>query len=190
MTVTQLHRASESDSGFTISDLFDFSMPGDGHLYEIFEGKLIVSPPPAMPHIFVTADLRDMLFSAKPSGLTIVEGAAIVASENDYYIPDLMVLPDSARGEVRRGVRPDEVRLAVEVISPSSASYDNLMKRHLYAKAGLAHYWIADPRARTIRVLKLEDSSYLDLELVGVGQSYTVHEPFEVTIEPAKVFRQ
>lgn len=43
--------------------------------------------------------------------------------------------------------------LVVEILSPSTAGRDLVLKRKLYAKYGVKEYWVADPGARSIEVL-------------------------------------
>ena len=50
----------------------------------------------------------------------------------------------------------------VEVVSPDDPGRDLVEKRADYAEAGIAEYWIADPRDQTIRVLTLQDGAYVE----------------------------
>jgi Uma2 family endonuclease len=50
--------------------------------------------------------------------------------------------------------------LVVEVLSEEDEERDTVTKRKEYALAGIAHYWIADPRRRTVRTLALQGSEY------------------------------
>jgi Uma2 family endonuclease len=50
--------------------------------------------------------------------------------------------------------------LVVEVASPGTATYDRRTKLDAYARAGVPEYWLADPHARTIEVLRLEGATY------------------------------
>jgi Uma2 family endonuclease len=190
MTVTDLHRAPSSLEGFTVEDLFALDLP-EGYRTELIEGSFVVSPPPAKPHIFPNADLYELLLKTTPAGLRVLAvGAGLYASEHDYLIPDLMVVRDDTRGGLQEGFTPEEVLLAIEVVSPSSRSHDNVTKRNAYARFGLQHYWIADPKRKTLLILELgQDGSYVDKELLVPGQSWKASEPFEVTIDPAQIFR-
>jgi Uma2 family endonuclease len=49
--------------------------------------------------------------------------------------------------------------LAVEILSEGTAHKDRNIKRHEYAAAGIAEYWIVDPEARTVELLVLNESA-------------------------------
>ncbi len=53
--------------------------------------------------------------------------------------------------------------LVVEVLSPSTARMDRLLKLNRYAEAGVREYWLVDPVARTIEIL------------VNNGERFVVH---------------
>ena len=66
--------------------------------------------------------------------------------------PDLMVvLPDrvGTSGLARLESAPS---LAIEIISPSSATKDRVTKRNLYARFGVPEYWLVDPERRPITI--------------------------------------
>ena len=65
-----------------------------------------------------------------------------------------------------------------EVISPSTAARDRVTKRALYARAGIAHYWLIDPDARVLEALALRDGVWVE---VGVYDERTTARiaPFE-----------
>lgn len=61
---------------------------------------------------------------------------------------DVLVVP---KGELRR--KSDfiqHLRLAVEVISPSSARHDRVKKRPAYQRNRVPEYWIFDDRSQTV----------------------------------------
>lgn len=55
-------------------------------------------------------------------------------------------------------VRPDWV---CEVISPDQANHDTVKKLRLYARAGITHYWLVDPRDSTQTVMRLSADGYV-----------------------------
>lgn len=48
------------------------------------------------------------------------------------------------------------------MLSPSTAARDRVTKRALYARAGVAHYWLIDPEARVLEALALRDGSWVE----------------------------
>ncbi len=45
-----------------------------------------------------------------------------------------------------------------EILSPSTENRDRVIKARLYAEAGVAHYWLVSPEARTVEAYELEPS--------------------------------
>lgn len=50
--------------------------------------------------------------------------------------------------------------LVIEVLSAEDETRDLVTKREEYARAGIAHYWILDPRRRTATLLALREGAY------------------------------
>ena len=93
-----------------------------------------------------------------------------VASET-IREPDVVFLANHRLPEDKT-VPPEGADLAMEVVSPSAESRqrDLVDKRHDYAEAGIAEYWIIDSEASTITVLGLQGSAYIELGSYGPGQ--------------------
>ena len=47
-----------------------------------------------------------------------------------------------------------------EVLSPSTASYDQSIKLPLYERAGVPEVWLIHPTDRTLAIYRLEDGRY------------------------------
>ncbi len=59
--------------------------------------------------------------------------------------------------------------LVVEILSPATASRDNVKKRWAYAEAGIPEYLIVDPSEQVAMLLRLEGGHYLDSAPVEWG---------------------
>ena len=72
--------------------------------------------------------------------------------------PDVFIVCD--RGKIdERGVRGAPDWLA-EVLSPSTASYDQGVKIPLYERAGVPEVWLIHPTDRTLAIYRLEGGRY------------------------------
>jgi len=131
------------------------SLPDDGNKYEVVRGELFVTPPPSDDHETITARLTrilDPFVAANALGMVY----AVMRFERSEVEPDLMVRQPHPRG--RRGSWDDAPTpaLIVEVLSPSTRRRDHEQKRQLYLDAGVPEYWIIDPDAECIRVVRPE----------------------------------
>ena len=61
-------------------------------------------------------------------------------------------------------------------------------KRADYAAAGIAEYWIADPRHDTITVLTLEGDAYVEHGTFARGEAATSASLKEFVVDVAAVF--
>lgn len=155
--------AANVDRLLTIDDLDAFP-DEDGNRYELIEGELFVSRSPGLPHQFVLQNLQWELGSylkAYPIGV-IVPGVGTIFSNYDAVIPDIVIIRNERYKQVTSEQKviaaPD---IVVEILSPGTENHrrDLQVKRKLYAKYGLAEYWVVDREDRLIRVFRLQDKT-------------------------------
>lgn len=156
------------------------AMPDDGKRYELFEGDLIVTPSPTDDHQHMVTKLAaalDPYVTAQSLGRVRVSPLDCVLSETDVVQPDLIFIARERLGIIRGVVRgaPD---LCVEIASPATAGRDRQVKRRLYARHGVRHYWIVDPAARTLTELVRKGAAY------RTARVWTGEEDFRPTLFP------
>ena len=102
--------------------------------------------------------------------------------------PDLMVVCDRSKVD-RRGVHgaPD---LIIEVLSPSTARHDRLVKLNQYQRAGVREYWIVSPEERTAQVFLYEEGTLRPYEVYSQTDIAKVNILEGCFIELEKVFRE
>jgi Uma2 family endonuclease len=134
---------------WTFSDLE--RLPDDEGRYEIIDGELIVTPSPASRHQDVAAALLRLFlsWSIEHTGWKVNSPGGVYISETTWLEPDLTVtaIPHFA---YRRWQDQPPPLLALEILSPSTASRDRLSKRPIYLSHGVREVWIVDGTARTI----------------------------------------
>jgi Uma2 family endonuclease len=182
MTVTDIR--SRKNGGWTIDDLFD--LPDDGMRHELVDGVLLVSPVPAPPHLEATTRLHHLLYDQAPADLMVGEGGGVFGGNvYNYFIPDLLVVPWTGLRAHPKYLLPDDIRLAVEVLSPYNRSHDLVLKRHRYASIGIPRYWIVDSAKRTLLVLALAGDTYKEEITVSADTTWQTDRPFPLTLDPA-----
>lgn len=135
---------------------------------EVIHGALVVPPAPLPRHSSVQGKLRRFIGGAfdDDDGAGGPGGWWIFLEVDIRFAEHVIVKPDLA-GWLRErlpepwDVRPIEIApdWICEVTSPSNAGVDRVTKRNLYAEAGVGHYWIADPAARTLETYRLEPAT-------------------------------
>ena len=143
-------------------------------LIELTDGHVQELPMPTSTHQAVLLFLYD-LFRAylKPrGGVVMVAALRMRIRAGKFREPDLLMLRDRAdpRYQDRYWQGAD---LVVEVVNPDAPARDLVEKRADYAEAGIAEYWIADPRDETIRVLTLQGGAYVEHGVYARGGTAT-----------------
>ena len=124
-----------------------------GERYEVVDGVLLVSPAPAVVHqraVRVVLDLLQRYASQSMIGEALPAPLDVVMADDTMVQPDVCVLPT-----MRVHAGPDNPRtrplplLAVEVLSPSTARHDRIVKRPLYQSTRV-EYWIVDLDSRLV----------------------------------------
>lgn len=137
--------------------------------YELIDGEAyMMAPAPDLAHQDIAGEIYRQVANAlndkrcRPF-IAPVDVRLPKRNEADEHIdtvvqPDMFVVCDSNKLD-RRGVRgaPDWI---VEVLSPSTASRDQIKKRMLYERAGVGEYWLVHPVDRIVTVYRLIDGEY------------------------------
>ncbi|GAA0824672.1 Uma2 family endonuclease [Streptosporangium amethystogenes subsp. fukuiense] len=173
---------------FTVDDLLDF--PDDGNRYELFDGSLLVSPPVTPRHQYALSRLARILQDAAPSELEPLPTIGLRASSQDFFIPDLVMVPAKSVDETELMFAPRDILLAVELVGPSTQARDRHLKRAAYAAAGIPAYWrIELSEGPSVHVHELAGDDYKPAERYEAGEVANLLAPFEVSFDPAALTR-
>jgi Uma2 family endonuclease len=131
--------------------LVDCGVFAPGDRMELIGGQLIVAEPQNSPHATAVGLVDDALRAAFGHGWVVRVQAPIALDDESEPEPDVAVVSGARRDYVAgHPVRPV---LAVEV-SDSSLEGDRQVKGSLYARAGVADYWIVNLRSRAVEVYR------------------------------------
>jgi Uma2 family endonuclease len=147
---------------FTYEDLAGF--PDDGRRHEIVEGDHYVTPSPNVKHQAVLGNLMTALRNSledDPRGFVFVAPLDVVLSDLNVVEPDLMYISRERRAILTdQNVRgaPD---LLVEILSSGTRKTDEMVKRKVYERYGVAEYWVIDPELDAIKIYRREGDAFV-----------------------------
>jgi len=166
----------------------DYLAVPEGQKAELIDGELYLSPQPKGRHIRITSLLGGMLtFRFGLSSGPVGEGPGgwwIFDEPECHLLPDRrVVIPDLAGWRRERMPRPpdDSPKFNVvpdwicEVLSPSTASRDAIVKMPVYREAGVQWAWSIDPVSRRLDIFKAGAGEWL--EVLGVDGNGPVRLP-------------
>jgi Uma2 family endonuclease len=144
---------------------------GNDVICEALDGQIInMTPSPTPNHQDVLAELlvefrlylRNKKCKAFPAPIDVCLFAKNETPHNnikDWVQPDLVVVCDDNKIDEKRIIGAPE--LIIEILSPTTAKYDRVIKLNKYEKAGVQEYWIVDPYNQSVDVFFLQDKLYI-----------------------------
>jgi Uma2 family endonuclease len=133
----------------------------DNFVAEMFDGELYATPRPLLSHADAASGLlqaiRRSFHHKGPDGwIILIEPELHV--RNDVLVPDIAGwrrtrLPKIPADAAYATLAPDWI---CEVLSARTEKLDRGKKLRIYAREGVAHAWLVDPRSRTLEVMSLE----------------------------------
>jgi Uma2 family endonuclease len=161
----------------------------DGFFYEIVDGSLLVSPPPAPAHQRTSLRLVGQIQAALPGDFEVLAPIGVDVAVS-YLVPDIAVVRAAAIEPNPPRLAAADVVLVVEIISPSNAGIDRHEKPIRYAEVGIPHFWrvelTGDDAPYVVRYgLDGTGRRYTERSTVWAGGEETVDVGFPVTLRPA-----
>ncbi|MBM3127264.1 MAG: Uma2 family endonuclease [Chloroflexi bacterium] len=150
-------------------------LPDDGTRYEVIDGELFMTPPPAIAHQY---SLDGLLFAmtsfvkARRLGRVISSPVGVRLPAQPVPLePDIVFVSAARKSIIAEKYIEGVPDLVVEILSPSNWIYDRKEKFQVYRAAGVPEYWIVDYRAKTVEVFVFEKGDYALLGKWGLGET-------------------
>lgn len=137
--------------------------------FELLEGEIVRMTTPGPAHEFEVDELAEWSFQSAPlSRVRVrVQQSLGVAEFESLTLPDIAWM--RRRDYSKRRPVPADVLLLIEVAA-STLSKDRNRKGRIYARAGIADYWIVNIRGRCVEVRRNpEPSGFRDVEVFRPG---------------------
>jgi len=163
---------------FTYDDFLTF--PGDGRRHEIIDGEHYVTPSPNTRHQALSMRLAVALgtfLEERSLGHLFSAPFDVVLSDIDVVEPDLLYVSreraDILTDQHVRGA-PD---LVVEILSPGTRKTDEVVKRKLYERLGVAEYWVVDPELDTVKIYRQASAGFVRAGELGTERGDILTTP-------------
>lgn len=170
---------------------------------ELIDGSLVFVSPQTSFHMRTIRLLDIALLDQAPDGFDVYREFTVTLDRHNRPEPDVLVVRAGAdTGPRDTRLLPEDVILAVEVVSEDSVQRDREAKPHKYAAAGIPHFWRVeennglpvvyayelDPSAKVYvptgihhDKLSLTVPFPLDIDLTAINRRPTVAPPPEGT---------
>ncbi len=166
----------------TYKDLFDLP---ENIVGEIIGGELHTHPRPAPKHVRAYSALGGSIGNPfdfgneGPGGWWILDEPELHLGD-DILVPDLAgwrrermpTLPETAWFELA----PDWI---CEILSPSTARVDRILKMPIYARENVRHLWLVDPDLKTLEIYQLNTDKQWTLLATLKDEDPVSQPPFD-----------
>ncbi|MET7762296.1 Uma2 family endonuclease [Streptomyces sp. NPDC005393] len=160
---------------------------------ELIDGSLVLVSPQTRFHSRAMRLFENALLEQAPDALDVVREMSVKLNSKNRPEPDVSVIRAAANtGPHQTWYGPDDVLLAVEVVSEDSEERDRETKPRKYAAAGIRHFW----RVEENDGLPVVHVYELDLATKAYGLSGIYHDkltlsvPFPLTIDLTAINRR
>ena len=156
---------------FTYSDYMRWPA---GERWQLLDGFAFAMAPPSLPHQDVVselgAQLRQQLRGKPCKALVAPVGVRLPKADeaNEFvrtvFEPDVLVVCDPSKID-KSGIRgaPDFI---IEVLSPSTARFDQIQKRKAYELAGVREFWLVDIPGGVLTIYRYTEGAFAPSEIV------------------------
>ncbi len=144
--------------------------------YELINGLIIRCPPRLLREAMTASQIvLSLQTNWSYDYLITLCGMTVAPDENDYTCPapDVLVLNKSGRAIPGDYARPEDIHFLVEV-SDTTLDYDLTTKAGVYARAGIAQYFVIDVTGRVVYDHRLTGSGAYARDVYKSGDGLTL----------------
>lgn len=172
---------------YSYQDLLDMD---DEKRYEIIDGDIYQMSSPSVVHQMIATEITRQIANYLEGKKCKVFAAPLdvrFSKEKDFkkvfdvVEPDIFIVCDEEKID-KNGICgvPDTI---IEIVSPSSATRDKLLKFNLYQRKGVKEYIIIDPKERLIFPYRINKDG-----IYTISKIYSLEEPVKIeTLKNCKI---
>lgn len=193
MSVMAVNEALETHDGpWTVEELLARDEHPTRARVELIGGSLVVSPAPSWPHQDASFEICLQLKNAVRAARAPyrVAEAVNVRSDDELFIPDIVVADAAAVTMETVAINMDAVLLVVEIVSPGNTATDRIWKPNAYARLGLPHCWRLEPSGGKpeLIVQDLDGGHHREVAKVTGTALVPVGDAFSVEVDVSQLF--
>jgi Uma2 family endonuclease len=146
---------------FTYEDYLLF--PEDGKRHELIDGDHFMTPSPSTRHQRISRKLMtalDVFLRINNLGEVFDAPMDVVLSETDVVQPDILFISAGRASIITDKNIQGAPDLVVEILSDGTRKTDEVIKRKLYERHGIAEYWVVDPELETVKIYRTAEKGY------------------------------
>ena len=161
-----------SDAARQLATYADLQALGEGAAFEVLAGELVQKAAPGPEHglaqralgRYVGGPFHDDDDAGGPGGWWILTEVDVELSAHEVVRPDVVGWRRERLPEPW-GMRPVKVvpDWISEILSTSDENRDRVRKAALYARAGVAYYWMLTPAERVLEAYQLKAGAWVRL---------------------------
>jgi Uma2 family endonuclease len=139
---------------------------------ELIEGNIIKISPKGTVHASATRRTARLLHSLLEHQATVYNKSPIALDDNSEPEPDIAVVRIDPFDYATHHPTPSEVYLIIEV-ADSSLTFDREIKAKIYARSGIADYWVLNVGDRQLHLFREPTENGYQSEVI-IGETASI----------------
>jgi Uma2 family endonuclease len=160
------------DERLTYDDFLLFP-EGDGLRHEIIDGVHYVPSSPSLRHQDLVGRLHlaigNFLASHPGIGRVFLSPLDVVFTVHDVVEPDLVFVASDQTDILTEANIQGAPAIVIEILSKSTRSRDERIKKELFDRGGVREYWIVDPDRSQVTVYRRENNTLEDRSILSAA---------------------
>jgi len=167
----------------------DYAKLPEGAPYQLIGAHLIKLPAPVPYHQEVSKKIGYLLYEhvelKQKLGEIYSAPIDVYFEEEETYQPDIVFISKERIWIIKEDKIEGAPDLVIEILSPSTAYYDLVHKKEIYARHGVKEYWIVDPMEKKIDIYENRGGEFIFFKKAGKSERINsiIIQGFEVELD-------
>ncbi|RSO37508.1 hypothetical protein DMH15_18265 [Streptomyces sp. WAC 06725] len=162
--------------------------------HELLDGTRVPRPPQPLFHMRAIRLLEWCLLAQAPAASDVLRQFAIALDKSNHPEPDVLVTrPGVDMSAEQTHLDPQDVTLAIEIVSEDTADRDREAKTRMYAAHGIRHFWRVEEGSEGLPVVYVHELDPAARAYVPTGihrNRLKLAEPFAIDIDLTAIDRR